>query len=193
MKNNKNENKYESQLKKLSEFDTIEDFWAIYQHLKNPDNCQPGIEFHLFKESIKPIMEDESNKNGGKLILKCNKGYTAIIFEEILLRILGCLIPKDLSDKINGISFISKKGYNILEIWFKEYYKNYCDQLEHYIRVNIEIPKEVPIDFKKFYEDDIKNKEYKKSYNNNYYYNPKYYSEYNNNYYYNELKKYYYH
>ena len=191
--NQQNQNKYESQFKKISEFATIEDFWAVYQHLKKPDNCDPGIELHLFKESIKPLWEDESNKNGGKLIFKCNKGYTSIIWEEIILRVLGGLIPKDLSDNINGIKKKKKKEYNILEIWFKEFYKNYCDQLEQYIREDIQIPKEVPIDFKKIYNDDNqKNKQYKKSnYNLKNYNDQRNYSRYhNNNYYYNKNKNY---
>ena len=64
---------YESQVKKIAEFDTIEDFWAVYQHIKKPDNCKQGIEIQLFKENIKPMWEDEFNKNGGKLSLKLNK------------------------------------------------------------------------------------------------------------------------
>ena len=52
-------NEYESQVKKIAEFDTIEDFWAIFQHLRKPDSCKQGIEFQLFKEPIKPMWEDE--------------------------------------------------------------------------------------------------------------------------------------
>ena len=192
---NQNNIQYESQIKKISEFDTIEDFWAIYQHLKTPDKCEPGIDIHLFKDPIKPLWEDDSNKNGGKLIIKCNKGYTSVIWEEIILDLLGGLIRKDLSDEINGIVFKSKKECNFLEIWVKDCIKNNLSQLEKSIRDLIEIPNEVPINFKKFYIDDNDNNKSQKrnNNNNNYYYNNQNYygNNYNNKYYNNKNKKYY--
>ena len=187
---NQNNIQYESQIKKISEFDTIEDFWAIYQHLKTPDKCEPGIDIHLFKDPIKPLWEDDSNKNGGKLIIKCNKGYTSVIWEEIILDLLGGLIRKDLSDEINGIVFKSKKECNFLEIWLKDSNKNNYSQLEKSIRDLIQIPNEVPINFKRFYNDG--NENYKRNNNNNYYNNQNYYGyNYNNKHYNNKNKKYY--
>ena len=170
---------YESQVKKIAEFDTIEDFWAIYQHIKKPDNCKQGIEIQMFKENIKPMWEDESNKNGGKLTLKLNKGYTTIIWEELILGIIGNILPKETSEGINGIVFSSKKESNILQIWFKDYNKKYTGELEQCIRDLIQIPNEVPIDIKKFfYDDDIKKGSNYSNYNekndNNNYENKKY-------------------
>ena len=194
--------KYESQIKKLSEFDTFEDFWKLYQYIKQPDKCKEGIKYYLFKSSKKPMKEDESNKNGGKLILKCNKGYTSIIWEEIILNLLGDNLPKDIYDKINGIIFSSKEYLNVIEIWFEEYNQNYYFALEENIRKLIQIPKEVPIYFKKIFDEENKNNNdkdyrYEKKYENNKYYNynnRKYsgYHDNNNNHYYNKNKKYYY-
>ena len=122
-----------------------------------------------------------------------------------ILNLLGDNFPKDIFDKINGIIFCSKKSFNIIEIWFKEYDKKYFTELEENIRKLIEIPKEVPIYFKKICDEENKsnngNKDYDyrygKKYENNKYYNYGYrkYSGHhdNNNYYhYNKNKKYYY-
>ena len=177
---------YKSQIKKISTFDTIEDFWAIYQHLKKPDNCNPGIEIQMFKDEIKPMWEDDLNKNGGKLTLNCNKGYTTIIWEEILLGIIGGVLPQEISEDINGIVFISKSKFNTLQIWFKEFNQNYCSELRQCIRDLIQIPKEVTIDIRKFFDDENKN-EFKRS--NNYYNNKKEKNEKNN--YYNNNSGYY--
>lgn len=177
-KQNLDSSEYESQVKKIASFDTIEDFWAIFQHLKKPDNCNPGIEFQLFKENIKPMWEDEYNKKGGKMTLKLNKGYTTVIWEEIILGIIGNILPKHIMDGINGIVFCAKKEFNTLQIWFKDYDKNYYMELEQCFRDLIQIPNEVPIDVKKFffekgtnYKENNKedNKKYEK--NNNYHYN----------------------
>ena len=76
------------------------------------------------------MKEDESNKNGGKLILKCNKGYTSIIWEEIILNLLGDNLPKDIYDKINGIIFSSKEYLNVIEISFLQVCQSVCLILE---------------------------------------------------------------
>ena len=153
-------NEYESQVKKIADFDTIEDFWAIFQHLKKPDNCKQGIEFQLFKEPIKPMWEDEYNKNGGKLTLKLRKQYTTIIWEEIILAIIGGVLPKEINDEINGVVFCSKKEFNTLQIWFKTYSKTMNAELEQCIRDLIQIPDEVPLELKQFFPP------YKKEYAN---------------------------
>lgn len=143
-------NEYESQVKKIAEFDTIEDFWAIFQHLRKPDSCKPGIEFQLFKEPIKPMWEDEYNKNGGKLTLKLRKDYTTIIWEEIILALIGAVLPEKINDEINGVVFCSKKEFNTLQIWFKTYSKSINAELEQCIRDLIQIPNEVPLELKQF-------------------------------------------
>ena len=101
------------------------------------------------------MWEDEYNKKGGKLTLKLNKGYTTIIWEELILGIIGNILPNEISEGINGIVFSSKKESNILQIWFRDYNKNYYAELEQCIRDLIQIPNEVPIDIKKFFYEDF--------------------------------------
>jgi translation initiation factor 4E len=38
---------YEDAIKKIGTFDTVEDFWAIYQHLKRPDDIPAKIDYNL--------------------------------------------------------------------------------------------------------------------------------------------------
>ena len=182
----KEENEYIPKNKKIAKFDSIEDFWEIYQHLKKPDNCQEGIELKMFKDNIEPKWDNDSNKNGGKMTLLCNKDYTSIIWEEIILNIIGNIFPKNILDNINGIIFCSKSKYNTIQIWFKEYNQDYCHELEQCIRDMIQIPKEVPINFKKFFNEDNKDINNNKKYHhyNNYKYSGYAYNKYkkNNNY-----------
>ena len=137
------------QMKKIAEFDTIEDFWAIYQHLKKPDNFSEKMKMQMTKE-------DKLNKNEGILSFLCNKGYTSIIWEEILLGILSGIIPKNISDNINNIVCISKNKYNILQIYFIKYEQDYYKDLEKCIRNLIQMPNEVPITIKKIIDNDNK-------------------------------------
>jgi len=142
--------KYESQVKKIAEFDTIEDFWDIFQHLRKPDSCRPGIEFFMFKEDIKPLWEDENNKNGGRFSIKLKQGYTTIIWEEMIFTLIGGILPKQVKDEINGIVVTSKKEFNTLQIWFKTFDSKITKEIETCIRDILVIPDEVKLEPKQF-------------------------------------------
>ena len=142
--------KYEVQVKKIAEFDTIEDFWGIFQHLRKPDSCKPGIEFFMFKEPIKPLWEDENNKNGGRFSIKLKQGYTTIIWEEMIFTLIGGILPKEVKDEINGIVVTSKKEFNTLQIWFKTFDSKITKEIETCIRDILVIPDEVKLEPKQF-------------------------------------------
>ena len=142
---------YENQVKKIGEFDTIEDFWSLYQHIKKPDNCKQGIEIQLFKDPIKPMWEDEYNKNGGKFSIKLRKDYTTIIWEEMIFALIGGVLPKEIKDELNGIVVSSRKEFNVLQIWFKTYSLNIIADIEQCIKDLLQIPNEVQLDIKQFF------------------------------------------
>ena len=176
---------YETQVKKIAEFDTVEDFWGIFQHLRKPDSCKAGIEFQMFKEPIKPMWEDENNKNGGRISIKLCKDYTTIIWEEMIFALIGGILPQEMKDEINGIVVTSRKEFNTLQIWFKTYKEEIITDLTQCIRDLLLIPPEVNLEVKQF----NKNKnEYNKN-NNNGNNNKKYGGHHNkgfNNYYGND-------
>ena len=161
-----NKNEYENQVKKIAEFGTVEDFWGIFQHLRKPDSCKAGIEYFMFKEPIKPMWEDENNKNGGRISIKLRKEFTTIIWEEMIFALIGGILPKEMKDEINGIVVTSRKEYNTLQIWFKNYETNLITDLEQCIRDILVIPPEVNLEIKQFYKNNNK-KEYNNNNNNN--------------------------
>ncbi len=138
---------YEKQIKPIAEFDSIEDFWAIFQHLRKPDSCRPGIEFQLFRGNIKPTWEDDNNKNGGKVSIKLCKGYTTIIWEEIIFALIGDVLP----DNINGIVVSTRKEMNKLSIWFNNWNEDNNNNINKIIRDLLQMPPEVTLEFKKFF------------------------------------------
>ena len=142
---------YENQVKKIAEFDTIEDFWSIFQHLRKPDSCRPGIEFQMFKNPIMPMWEDEYNKNGGKFSIKLRKDYTTIIWEEMIFALISGVLPKEIKDELNGIVVSSRKEFNVLQIWFRNYNSNITGDIEQCIRDLLQIPNEVDLEIKQFF------------------------------------------
>ena len=142
---------YENQVKKIAEFDTIEDFWCIFQHLRKPDSCKPGIEFQMFKNPIMPMWEDENNKNGGKISIKLRKDYTTIIWEEMIFALIGGVLPEEVKDELNGIVVSSRKEFNVLQIWFGNYSVKIIGEIEQCIRDLLQIPNEVELEIKQFF------------------------------------------
>jgi hypothetical protein len=80
---------YDQTLKLLATFGTIEQYWSIYSYLLRPSDLPGHFDFHLFKEGIKPMWEDEANKRGGKWIIRLKKGSSSRCWENLVLAILG--------------------------------------------------------------------------------------------------------
>ena len=181
------EEEYESQIKKLVEFDTLEDFWAIFQYLKKPDDCKQAIEFQLFRHPIKPMWEDENNKNGGRISLKLRKEFSNLVWEELVFAFIGGYFAKEINDEINGLVINCKKDFNALQIWIKSYSNEITSAIEKNIREMLCIPKEVVLDIKPFNQPqkDYNNYNNYNSYNN---YNYNNYNNYNNYKGYNQKK-----
>ena len=145
---------YENQVKKIAEFDTIEDFWAIFQHLRKPDSCKPGIEFQMFKDPVKPLWEDENNKNGGRITIKLRRNFTTIIWEEMIFALIGDVLPKEVKDEINGVVVTSRKDYNTLQIWIKNFETKNNNNIENCLRDLLQIPPEVILEFRQFFKNN---------------------------------------
>ena len=60
-------------LKPLSSISSVEDFWSAFNNILPAGQAPLNGNYHLFKTGIKPMWEDEANKNGGKWILTCPK------------------------------------------------------------------------------------------------------------------------
>ena len=148
---------YENQVKKIGEFDTIEDFWAIFQHLRKPDSCRPGIEFQMFKDPIKPMWEDENNKDGGRFSIKLRKDFTTIIWEEMIFALIGDVLPNEIKEQINGIVVTSRKDFNTLQIWIKGNESKMINNIENCMRDLLQIPPEVNLDFRPFFKNNKSN------------------------------------
>lgn len=53
-------------MKEVFTFQTVEDFWALYNHIVPPSGLGAGCDYNLFREGIKPMWEDQKNERGTK-------------------------------------------------------------------------------------------------------------------------------
>lgn len=57
----------------MSPFQTVEDFWSVYNHIKSASEIRVGGSYFVFKDGIKPAWEDERNREGGRWLMAFNK------------------------------------------------------------------------------------------------------------------------
>lgn len=82
------------------------------------------------------MWEDDYNKAGGKISVKLKKDYTTIIWEEMILAMIGGVLPQTVKDEINGVVVSIRKEYNILQIWFKTFNSSVVSELEYISYLN---------------------------------------------------------
>lgn len=82
------------------------------------DLWQKGM-FFVMREHIKPLWEDEHNKNGGCLSFKVNKPDCGPFWFKLAAMALGETLVKDVTqaENICGVSISPKRNYCILRIW----------------------------------------------------------------------------
>jgi len=115
------EESYEKSIKKATTFNTAEQFWSSYSHLLRPsDVTNTSLTFHLFREGIVPVWEDEANRAGGKWTIRLKKGVASRIWEDIVLAVIGDrfggVAP---SDEVCGVVLALKFNEDVLSVWNK--------------------------------------------------------------------------
>lgn len=157
-----NQSEYSNLVKKIADFTTVEDFWAIYQYLKKPDACINGIEISLFKDPIKPMWEDDGNKQGGKVTLKLKKDNTNLIWEELVLAFVGNSLDPKVRDEVNGVIFSSKKDMNVIQIWYRNYNTGFISDLEQNLKELLNTPENYDFEPRQFFRQNPFQKNLKK-------------------------------
>ena len=150
----KSKEKYNSLLKKIATFYTIEEFWSIFSKLKPIQETADKIsDYHIFKENITPTWEHVDNKDGGRWIFKFDKKLTQLLWEKTAIALLGQQLT-DNNDEICG-AVVSLKpdtfNHNVISIWNKNH-ANHKDL--KVIRHQLQNIYNIPFDDEKSENDD---------------------------------------
>lgn len=109
---------YEKSTIKLASISTVENFWTIYSHLKRPSQLPSVSDYHIFKEGIRPVWEDEANKRGGKWIVRLKKGVADRYWEDLLFAIVGDQFM-EAGEEVCGAVLSVRSGEDVLNVWTK--------------------------------------------------------------------------
>ncbi|KAB0401325.1 hypothetical protein E2I00_017249 [Balaenoptera physalus] len=108
---------YEQNVKQIGTCASVEQFWRFYSHMVRPGDLTGHSDFHLFKEGIKPMWEDDANKNGGKWIIRLRKGLASRCWENLILAMLGeqFMVGEEICGAVVSVRFQE----DIISIWNK--------------------------------------------------------------------------
>ena len=109
---------YEKSTLKLASIGSVESFWTIYSHLKRPSLLPTVSDYHIFKDGIRPVWEDEANKKGGKWIVRLKKGVADRYWEDLLLAIIGDQFM-EAGEEVCGAVLSVRSGEDVLSVWTK--------------------------------------------------------------------------
>ncbi|XP_050999237.1 eukaryotic translation initiation factor 4E type 1B [Acomys russatus] len=114
---------WQDNLQLVTKFNTVEDFWATYSHVKLASKLSSGCDYAVFKEGIQPMWEDNRNKRGGRWLLSLAKQqrYTELdrLWLETLLCLLGDSFEKHGTEVCGAVVNIRSKGDKIA-VWTSE-------------------------------------------------------------------------
>ena len=80
----------------------------LYSSLKRPSQLATGTFLQLFIDGVKPMWEDEANKEGGRWAIRVQKGYADTMWENLVLALIGEAF--DPPDEVVGL-MISVRQY----------------------------------------------------------------------------------
>jgi len=126
-------------------FASVEEFWGVYHNIALPSELPSGCDYSLFKTGIKPMWEDEKNKEGGRWILQEVKrnmiglpGNKQPVLDVYWLEILMCLIGEGWGSNehgrnVNG-AVISMRGERVskLGVWLAD-----CENVEAVVNIGM--------------------------------------------------------
>lgn len=104
--------------KKICSFSYLEQAISLLNYIQ--ENLVINCMLFIMREDIKPIWEDEKNKNGSCYSYKINNRCIYNIWKTMSLLMVSesILNEPDVQKNINGITVSPKKNFCIIKLWF---------------------------------------------------------------------------
>ncbi|GAO13752.1 uncharacterized protein UV8b_01603 [Ustilaginoidea virens] len=107
-------------LKEVITFDSVEEFWGVYNNVAPVSELALKSDYHLFKAGVRPEWEDPQNKHGGKWSYQY-KDKRSIDVDSLWLQIMMAAIGETLEDEddgeVMGVVVNVRKGFYRIGVW----------------------------------------------------------------------------
>ncbi|KAI1749618.1 translation initiation factor eIF 4e-like domain-containing protein [Xylaria castorea] len=107
-------------LKEVITFDSVEEFWGIYNNIAPVSELAMKSDYHLFKEGVRPEWEDIQNKHGGKWSYQF-KDKRSIDINDLWLQTMMAAIGETMEDEddgeVMGVVVNVRKAFFRIGVW----------------------------------------------------------------------------
>ncbi|KAL7420857.1 eukaryotic translation initiation factor 4E [Cryptotrichosporon argae] len=123
-------------IRKVVTFDSVEEFWGLYNNIVPPSQLPGKANYYLFKNGIMPAWEDPANKNGGKWGIQVPREKTKGTIDKMWLYTMLAAIgetfetplpgaeekatPPVVSDLVTGVIVSTRPGFYRIAIWTRD-------------------------------------------------------------------------
>lgn len=107
-------------LKEVITFESVEEFWGVYNNIAPVSSLALKSDYHLFKEGVRPEWEDPQNKHGGKWSYSF-KDKRSVDIDELWLHTMLAAIGETLEDEedgeVMGVVVNVRKAFFRIGVW----------------------------------------------------------------------------
>ncbi|KXJ91340.1 translation initiation factor eIF 4e-like domain-containing protein [Microdochium bolleyi] len=107
-------------LKEVITFNSVEEFWGIYNNIAGVSDLALKSDYHLFKEGVRPEWEDPQNKHGGKWSYSFKEKRNVDINEIWLHTMLGAVgetLEDEEDGEVMGVVVNVRKAFFRVGVW----------------------------------------------------------------------------
>ncbi|XP_067015665.2 eukaryotic translation initiation factor 4E-like [Anabrus simplex] len=112
--------------RQIATFNTVEDFWSLFNHIKKSNKLDQGQGYALFKTGIRPMWEDEANTKGGRWLINLEKRKRDKdlnkYWQEVLLLLIGEGFDEH-SDDVSGAVVNRRVKGGKIGVWTMDAHK----------------------------------------------------------------------
>jgi len=113
-------NDWSELLKEVVTFDSVEEFWGIYNNISKTSELSLKSDYHLFKAGVRPEWEDIQNKNGGKWSYQFKEKRAVAIDDlwlQVMLAAIGETLETDEAKEVMGVVVNVRKAFYRIGVW----------------------------------------------------------------------------
>ncbi|KAK3715087.1 eukaryotic translation initiation factor 4E [Vermiconidia calcicola] len=105
-------------LKEVISFNSVEEFWGIYNNITPASELAQKSDYHLFKQGVRPEWEDPHNKHGGRwsYTFKGSKANDET-WLNIMLAGIGEMLEDEQDDEVMGVVVNIRKAFWRVGLW----------------------------------------------------------------------------
>ncbi|CAK4033838.1 Eukaryotic translation initiation factor 4E-1 [Lecanosticta acicola] len=105
-------------LKEVISFNSVEEFWGIYNNITPASELAQKSDYHLFKQGVRPEWEDPQNKHGGRwaYTFKGSKAQDDT-WLNIMLAAIGEMLEEEGDNEVMGVVVNIRKAFWRVGLW----------------------------------------------------------------------------